>query len=84
MTESEMQEKLQSAEDMLVSMADQRNASQNSVVQMAAQVKAMQRKVADLEAKLKEASKDDEPRLPFSNVDRATNGHATEERAAAP
>ncbi len=74
MTEAEMQEKLQSAEDMLQAMAELRNNAQNQVVQMAAQVKAMQRKVADLEAKLKA---DAEPKLPFSN------GHAAEERATA-
>ena len=76
MTESEMQEKLQSAEDMCQAMSDQRNAAQNAWVQASAQVKALQRRVADLEAKLKETSKpDDEPELPLSN------GHA-EERAA--
>jgi len=75
MTQDEFKAQLQSAQDMLTAVSNQRNASQNECVQMAAQIMALQRKVAELEAKAKEASA--EPELPLSS-----NGHDTAEAHA--
>lgn len=49
MTEDQMKEQLQAAQDMLETVAQQRDGANNQVVQLMAQVKALQRKVAELE-----------------------------------
>lgn len=51
MTEAEMKEQLQVAQDMIAGLENQRNAHANECVQLAAQVKALQRKVQGLENK---------------------------------
>lgn len=56
MTQPEMKEQLQVAQDMVDSAVFQRNAAQNESLQLAAQVKAAQRKITELETKLAEKS----------------------------
>ncbi len=78
MTEAEMKEQIQAAQDMIGGLENQRNAHANECVQLAAQIKALQRKNAELEAKLAEKPAE-EPELPLSN---GANGHDAEECAA--
>lgn len=49
MTEAQMKEQLQAAQDMIETIAQQRDANANQVVQLVANNKALQRKVAELE-----------------------------------
>lgn len=46
MTEDEMKEQLQSAQDMLDTITQQRDAANNAVVQLNARVKQLERKLA--------------------------------------
>lgn len=76
MTESEMKERMQVAQDMLRGFKNQRDSHANECVQLAAQIAALQRKNAELEAKL--AEKTSAPELPLAP---AANGRDTEARA---
>lgn len=49
MTQDEFKAQLQSAQDMLIAVSNQRNAAQNECVQMAAQIMALQRRVEELQ-----------------------------------
>lgn len=49
MTEAQMKEQLQAAQDMIETIAQQRDANANQVVQLVANNKALQRKIAELE-----------------------------------
>lgn len=49
MNESQMKEQIQSANDMIETLVQQRDSASNQVVQLAAQNKALQRKVAEME-----------------------------------
>lgn len=69
MNESQMKEQIQSANDMIETLVQQRDANANQVVQLAAQVKAMQRKVAEMEAAAKAVEE------PVEVMPKA-NGHA--------
>ena len=66
-------EELQSAQDMITAIVNQRNASQNECVQLAAQIQAAQRKIAELEAKIKELDSP-ETNAANENVDKPANG----------
>lgn len=52
MTQDEFKAQLQTAQDMLTAVSNQRNGAQNECVQMAAQIMALQRQVKELEGKL--------------------------------
>jgi len=49
MTEDEMKEQLQSAQDMIETVIQQRDAANNTVVQLNARVKQLERKLATIE-----------------------------------
>lgn len=49
MTEDEMKEQLQSAQDMIETVVQQRDAANNAVVQLNARVKSLERKLASIE-----------------------------------
>lgn len=49
MTDDEMKEQLQAAQDMIETLAQQRDANANQVVQLVATNKSLQRKLAELE-----------------------------------
>ena len=67
-------EKLQSAQDMITAIVNQRNAALNECVQLAAQVQAAQRKIAELEAKIKELDSAPETNAANENVGKPANG----------
>jgi len=56
MTEAQFKEQLQTAQDMLDTVAQQRDGANNQIVQLVAQNKAKDRKIAELEAKLAETT----------------------------
>lgn len=72
MTEDQMKEQLQAAQDMLETVAQQRDAASNQVVQLAASNKALQRKIEKLEA---EAAKDKDASPELDLTASKTNGH---------
>lgn len=74
MTETEMKEQIQTAQDLLEGMQNQRNAQANECVQLAAQIKALQRRNAELEARLAEATTPITPALDGEIMPKA-NGH---------
>jgi len=71
-TEAQMKEQLQAAQDMLETVAQQRDGANNQVVQLAAQLKAAQRKIAELEAS---AAKDADAAPELDLTPPKTNGH---------
>lgn len=76
MNETQMKEQIQSANDMIETLVQQRDSASNQVVQLAAQNKALQRKVAEMEAAAKAADEPAEITPPKAN------GHAAEHASA--
>ncbi len=74
MTEAEMKEQIQTAQDMMAGLENQRNSHANELVQLAAQLRAAHRKISELEKKVQTFSA---PELPMSN------GHNAEAAAHA-
>lgn len=79
MTEADMKARLQSAQDMVDVLTEQRNGIANQIVQIGAQLKSSLRRTAELEARNAELEAklktDEEPQLPLSPKV-AANGHA--------
>lgn len=75
MTEQPVNPEIQTAQDMLAAMQNQRNAAQNECVQLAAQLTAANRKIAELEEKVKALTPDEPKAKP--------NGKSKEAHAAA-
>jgi vacuolar-type H+-ATPase subunit D/Vma8 len=82
MTEAEMKEQIQIAQDMIAGLESQRNAAQNEVIQLAAQVRSSQRKITALEAQLAEATKPAADESDADVLQSKANGHAEAHAAA--
>lgn len=74
MTEAEMKEQLESANDLLQGVLNQRNTAQNECVQLNAALLQAKRKIEMLERSLAETKSTDETDL--FDVKPVSNGHA--------
>ena len=72
MTEAQMKEQLQAAQDMIDTVAEQRDGANNQIVQLSAALKAAQRKIQELEAS---AAKDADAAPELDLTPSKANGH---------
>lgn len=72
MTEAQMKEQLQTAQDMLETVSQQRDGANNQIVHLMAQLKAAQRKIQELEAS---AAKDANTAPELDLGPQKANGH---------